>query len=100
MGSLRTVNWGLTYRKSADGQETNKLNASVDHAGADGRWSVSGWCVMINDAMMSWASQRQPVTIVTNNDKQDRVRVVLSVSMHCEMRVCAQVMEQIGNIYH
>jgi hypothetical protein len=55
---------------------------------------------MINDAMMSWASQRQPVTIVTNNDKQDRVRVVLSVSMHCEMRVCAQVMEQIGNIYH
>ena len=45
----RTTNLGLTYRKSGDNQEANKLNTSVDadHAGADDRRSVRGWCVML-----------------------------------------------------
>ncbi len=56
-----TANLGLTYRKSADGQQANKLNASADadHSGADDRRSVSGWCVMLNGAMISWASKCQ-----------------------------------------
>ena len=51
---IGTANLGLTYRKSADGQRTNKLNDSTDadHAGANDRRSVSGWCVMLNGAMI------------------------------------------------
>jgi len=79
----------LTYRKSADGQRTNKLNASADddHAGTGDRRSVSGWFVMLNGTMISWVSKRQPVG---NSDKQYRVRVLLSVSMHCGIRVFAE----------
>ena len=67
-----TTNLGLTYRKSADNQEANKLNASADadHAGADDRRSVSGWCVMLNGAMISWASKRQPVTAISNTESE------------------------------
>jgi hypothetical protein len=50
-----TASLGLTYRKSDDAQEANKVNASADadHVGADDHRSVSGWCVMLNGAMIS-----------------------------------------------
>jgi hypothetical protein len=84
-----TANLGLTHRKSADGQRTNKLNASADadHDGTGDRRSFSGWFVMLNGTMISWASKRQPVG---NSDKQYRVRVLLSVSMCCGMIVFAE----------
>ena len=54
-----TASLGLTHRKSADNQEANNLNASAeaDHAAADDRRSVSGWCVILNDTMISWVSK-------------------------------------------
>ena len=60
-----TVNLGLTHRKSDTSQETNKLNGSgdADHVGVDDSRSVSGWCVMLNDTMISWVSKRQPIMI-------------------------------------
>ena len=65
-----TASLGLTYRKSDDAQEANNLSASADadHAGADDRRSVSGWCVMFNGAMISWASKRQPVTAISSTE--------------------------------
>ncbi len=89
-----TANLGLTYRKSADGQQTNKLNASadVDHAGADDRRSVSGWCVMLNGAMISWASKRQPVTVISSTESE-----FYSVSQCAvECVYLRRIMEQIG----
>ena len=70
--TVGTANLGLTYRKSAVGQWTNELNASADadHAGADDRRSVSGWCVMLNGAMISWASKRQPVTAISSTESE------------------------------
>ena len=89
-----TASLGLTYRKSADGQQTNKLNASADadHAGADDRRSVSGWCVMLNGAMISWASKRQPVTAISSTESE-----FYSVSQCAvECVYLRRLMEQIG----
>jgi KUP system potassium uptake protein len=89
-----TASLGLTYRKSVDGQQTNKLNASADadHAGADDRRSVSGWCVMLNGAMISWASKRQPVTAISSTESE-----FYSVSQCAvECVYLRRLMEQIG----
>ena len=89
-----TANLGLTYRKSADEQKANKLNASADadHAGADDRRSVSGWCVMLNGAMISWASKRQPVTAISSTESE-----FYSVSQCAvECVYLRRLMEQIG----
>ena len=89
-----TANLGLTYRKSADEQQANKLNASADadHAGADDRRSVSGWCVMLNGAMISWASKRQPVTAISSTESE-----FYSVSQCAvECVYLRRLMEQIG----
>ena len=50
----------------------NALSASADadHAGADDRQSVSGWSVMLNGAMISWASKRQQVTAVSSTESE------------------------------
>jgi hypothetical protein len=89
-----TANLGLTYRKSADGQQTNKLNASADadHAGADDRRSVSGWCVMLNGAMISWASKRQPVTAISSTESE--FNSVSQCAVECVY--LRRLMEQIG----
>ncbi len=67
-----TASLGLTYRKSNDAQEANNLNASADadHTGANDRRSVSGWCVMLNGSMISWASKRQPVTAISSTESE------------------------------
>lgn len=67
-----TADLGLTYRRSADGPCANTLSASADadHAGADDRRSVSGWAVMLNGAMISWASKRQPVTAISSTESE------------------------------
>ena len=64
-----TTNLGLTYRKSADDQKANKLNSSTD-LGDDDRRSVNGWCVMLNGAMISWASKRLPVTAIISTESE------------------------------
>jgi hypothetical protein len=68
----RTASLGLTYGKSDDAQEANNLNASADadHARADDRRSLSRWCVMLNGAMISWASKRQPVTAINSPESE------------------------------
>ena len=33
------------------------VSSNADHAGGDDRRSVSGWAVMLNGAMISWASK-------------------------------------------
>jgi hypothetical protein len=79
-----TGNLGLTYRKSSDEQEVNKLNVSsdADHVGDDDRRSVSGWCVMLNGAMIFLSSNRQPVTgcgrvhcapVCVSNDNRSKI---------------------------
>ena len=63
---------GLTYRRSTQKAAANALTASADadHAGGDDRRSVSGWAVMLNGAMISWASKRQPVTAVSSTESE------------------------------
>ncbi len=67
-----TSSLGLTYRKSDDGQEANKLNASADddHVGVDDHRSVTGWSVILNDSMISWESKRQPVTTIISTESE------------------------------
>jgi hypothetical protein len=89
-----TTNLGLTYRKPADGQRTNELNASADadHAGADDRRSVSGWYVMLNVTTISWVSKRQPVTVISITESE-----FYSVSQCVvEYVYLHRIMEQIG----
>ena len=67
-------------------------SADADHSGADDRKSVSGWVVMLNSAMVSWASKRQPVTAIGSTEPE-----IYSVSQ-CEMEcLCLRrVMELLG----
>ena len=59
-----TTDLGITYHRQTANQEANTLTASADadHAGADDRRSVSGWAVMLNGAMISWASKRTAIS--------------------------------------
>jgi len=67
-----TADQGLVYSRSADSNMANVLTASADadHGGADDRRSVSGWVVMLNGAMVSWASKRQPVTAISSTESE------------------------------
>ena len=76
-----TRSMGLTYTKGgADAglksvgklTEPNQLTASADadHAGAKDRRSVSGWAVMLNGAMVTWSSKRQPVTAISSTESE------------------------------
>ena len=62
---------GLTFTRNS-GAHTNQLyvTADADHAGADERRSVSGWAVLLNGAMVSWASKRQPVTAISGTESK------------------------------
>jgi len=66
-----TRSMGLTFRRT-DEAHANQLyaTADADHAGADDRRSVSGWAVMLNGAMVSWASKRQPVTAISSTESE------------------------------
>jgi hypothetical protein len=89
-----TASLGLTYSKAKPGEDANKLTASADadHAGADDRRSVSGWCVMLNGAMISWASKRQPVTAISSTESE-----FYSVSQCAvECVYLRRLMEQLG----
>jgi hypothetical protein len=90
----RTASLGLTYGKSDDAQEANNLNASADadHAGVDDRRSLSRWCVMLNGAMISWASKRQPVTAI--NSPESEFYSVSQCTVECVY--LHRLMEQIG----
>ena len=67
-----TADQGIVYRRSEDPRVANVLTASADadHGGADDRRSVSGWVVMLNGAMVSWASKRQPVTAISSTESE------------------------------
>jgi hypothetical protein len=43
-------------------------SADADHAGGKDRRSVSGWAVMLNGAMVTWSSKRQPVTAISSTE--------------------------------
>ena len=72
---------GLTYRKDAGESSLvsagisispNQLSASADadHAGGKDRRSISGWAVMLNGAMVTWSSKRQPVTAISSTESE------------------------------
>ena len=63
---------GLTYRKTSGNCLGNVLSATADadHAGADDSRSVSGWAVMLNGAIISWASKRQPITAISSTESE------------------------------
>ena len=67
-----TADQGIVYSRSADPRVANVLTASADadHGGADDRRSVSGWVVMLDGAMVSWASKRQPVTAISSTESE------------------------------
>jgi len=67
-----TVDQGIVYSRSEDPQIANVLAASADadHGGADDRQSVGGWVVMLNGAMVSWVSKRQPVTAISSTESE------------------------------
>jgi hypothetical protein len=76
-----TRSLGLTYRKSAvdpamesvgKQSKPNQLTASADadHAGGKDRRSVSGWTVMLNGAMVTWSSKRQPITAISSTESE------------------------------
>ena len=64
----RDASLATTGRKS----EPNQLTASADadHAGGKDRRSVSGWAVMMNGAMVTWSSKRQPVTAISSTESE------------------------------
>jgi hypothetical protein len=66
-----TRSLGLTFTRTS-GAHANQLyaTADADHAGADDRRSVSGWAVLLNGAMVSWASKRQPVTAISSTESE------------------------------
>jgi len=66
-----TRSLGLTFTR-ASGAHANQLyaTADADHAGANDRRSVSGWAVLLNGAMASWASKRQPVTAISSTESE------------------------------
>ena len=79
LAGTRTL--GLTYTKDAGdpclastGRATipNHITASADadHAGGKDRRSVSGWAVMLNGAMVTWSSKRQPVTAISSTESE------------------------------
>ena len=45
-------------------------SADADHAGGRDRRSVSGWAVMLNGAMVTWSSKRQPVTATSSTESE------------------------------
>ena len=45
-------------------------SADADHVRADDRRSVSGWVVMLNGAMVSWASKWQPVKAISSTESE------------------------------
>ena len=55
----------MQHLEPASGQE-----GPLGCAGADDRRSVSGWAVMLNGAMISWASKRQPVTAISSTESE------------------------------
>ena len=76
-----TRSLGLTYRRAAadpalasvgKASEPNQLSASADadHAGGKDRRSISGWAVMLNGAMVTWSSKRQPVTAISSTESE------------------------------
>ena len=67
-----TKSLGITYRRSDNKVSSNTLTVSsnADHAGGDDRRSVSGWAVMLNGAMISWSSKRQPVTAISSTESE------------------------------
>jgi hypothetical protein len=76
-----TRSLGLTYSSDSrdDGLTSvgkltlpNQLTASADadHAGGKDRRSISGWAVMLNGAMVTWSSKRQPVTAISSTESE------------------------------
>ena len=66
-----TRSLGLTFTRTS-GAHANQLytTADADHAGVDDRRSVSGWAVLLNGAMVSWVSKRQPVTAIGSTESE------------------------------
>ena len=66
-GRTRSVGLTLTRTNSA---HANQLydTADANHVGADDRRSVSGWVVLLNGAMVLWASKRQPATTLSSTE--------------------------------
>jgi hypothetical protein len=67
-----TVSPGITYRRTNNRTAANVLTSSsdVDYAGADDRRFVSGWAVMLNGAMISWASKKHPFTSISSTESE------------------------------
>ena len=71
---LTYTNGGMDAGLKSVGKSTgpNRLTASADadHAGGKDRRSVSGWAVMLNGAMVTWSSKRQPVTAISSTESE------------------------------
>jgi len=67
LAGTRSLGLTLTRTNSA---HANQLYATADanHVGADDRRSVSGWVVLLNGAMVLWASKRQPATTLSSTE--------------------------------
>jgi hypothetical protein len=83
-----TKSLGITYRRSDNKVSSNTLTVSsnADHAGGDDRRSVSGWAVMLNGAMISWSSKRQPVTAISSTESE--FYAVSQCSVECILEAC------------
>jgi len=90
---------GLTFRVTrTTSAHANQIYATAhaDHAGADDGRSVSEWAVLLNGAMVSWASKRQPVTAISSTESEFcSVWCGLDcVYLHCTMNMMSH--KQIG----
>jgi hypothetical protein len=61
LAGTRTL--GLTYTKDAG-------DPCLASTGGKDRRSVSGWAVMLNGAMVTWSSKRQPVTAISSTESE------------------------------
>jgi len=66
-----TRSLGLTFTQTS-GAHANQLYATAEtnHAGVDDHRSVSGWAVLLSGAMVSWASKRQPLTVISSTESE------------------------------
>ncbi len=78
---MGTRSLGITYRrdgldeaiKSLHGSlecNTLSVSADADHVGVKDRHSVSGWTLILNGAVITWASKRQPVTAISSTESE------------------------------
>ena len=92
---ITTSTMGLTYRRSSDPAKANVLSgfADADHAGdPDGRRSITGYCLILNGAAISWSSVRQQAVSLSSCEAE----FYSASACGTDVQYCRRLLEQLG----